>query len=369
VLVALITALLIVNRRRKNAEMAALLSEARFRVLVEQAPEAIIVTDVDSELTVDANKNAFKLFACETFEHLSNRVERYFLSEQPDNLPLSESMLDHRIRALAGEEVKFERAIRNEKGENLICEVRLTRLPSAEHRLLRASWIDVTERKKAEKIMAASLREKEILLREIHHRVKNNLQIISSLLSLQGQAIDNPDVLKILKDSQGRVMSMALIHEQLYRSLSLGSIDIHAYLHDLLPRLVSTLKGSRNIVVQMDIPTINLSLEQAIPFGLILNELITNSLKHAFKGREVGLIEVSATVAGEDVDVIIADNGTGLPADFSLGSVSSLGLQIATMLTDQLKGRICAEPFHGACFRIKFPLHRDKKPATAPPSP
>ncbi|MBI4806466.1 MAG: PAS domain S-box protein [Desulfovibrio sp.] len=359
VLSTLVAALWRMNRRRKLAETDALLSEARFRALVEQAPEAIIVTDVDSNLTVDANKNAFKLFGCETLEQISNRVDLYFLPEQPDHLPLSVSMNDHRTRALAGEEVIFERAIRSAQGIVRICEVRLVLLPSAERRLLRASWIDVTERKHAEAAMASSLREKEILLREIHHRVKNNLQIISSLLSLQGQGTNDPAALSILNDSQGRVMSMALIHQQLYESSDYRGIDAGKYLHKLLSRLVTALKGARTIDLKIEMPAIHMSLDQAIPFGLIMNELVTNSLKHAFRDKSSGMIGISAIEQEDSVVFLIQDDGAGLPPGFTVATAASLGLQIVTMLTDQLHGSLELESQGGTRVRLQLPKKAD----------
>lgn len=355
-LVALITALLASNRRRKIAETAARLSEARVRVLVEQAPEAIIVTDVDRNLTVDANRNAFRLFGCETTEQLNRRVELYFTPEQPDRLPLAESLRNHRDRALAGEEVLFERAIRNAHGENLICEVRLVRLPSANNRLLRASWIDITERKRAEEVISASLREKEILLREIHHRVKNNLQIISSLMTLQEEGVDHPAALEALAVCRGRVSSMAVIHEQIYRTPSLSRIDVADYLQQFLPRIVSVFKGVEDISLELDIAPILLTLDQAIPFGLIINELTTNALKHAFRGREYGTIRLSASLADEMVTLVIEDDGNGLPENFDPTRTSSLGLQIVSMLTKQLHGTLSIEPASGTRFRFQFPL-------------
>ena len=211
-------------------------------------------------------------------------------------------------------------------------------------------------RNRASRVLSASLREKDILLREIHHRVKNNLQIISSLLSLQEQGVDNPNALKVLADSQGRVMSMALIHEQLYRANDFSGIDARKYLQDFLPRLVSAYKGRRDISLRLAAPSINLVLDQAIPFGLIVNELVTNSLKHAFKRRDKGVISVAASVEEGVANLAFSDDGVGLPDSFNLETPTTLGLQIVSMLARQLHGEFTVEPGAGACFRIRFPL-------------
>ena len=217
------------------------------------------------------------------------------------------------------------------------------------------------ERLMFEEDTEASLREKEILLREIHHRVKNNLQIISSLLSLQERNVDNEAALQILAESRGRVASMALIHEQLYRSQTFSNIELEGYLLELLPRLVASFKGHRNIKLEIEAQSVKLCIDQAIPFGLLLNELVTNSLKHAFNGREGGTVRVRVLLDGDDMELLAEDDGVGLPSGLVLEEVSTLGLQIVTLLANQLRGTLCVMPAQGARFRLRFPLPR---PAT-----
>lgn len=197
------------------------------------------------------------------------------------------------------------------------------------------------------------------MLKEIHHRVKNNLQIIFSLLSLQEQNIDNPEAVHILADSQNRVMSMALIHDQLYQSQNLAGISVGDYLTELLPRVKSAYQGSSAVDIRVDVPPLTLTLDQAIPFGLIMNELTTNALKHAFKERDTGVVSITATVEGESVNVVFRDDGVGLPANFDPEGMSSLGLQIVSMLAGQLHGTWSMESEGGTCFRLAFPLRRD----------
>jgi two-component sensor histidine kinase len=177
-------------------------------------------------------------------------------------------------------------------------------------------------------------------------------------LSLQEQGLNNPDAQRILLDCQGRVMSMALVHDQLHRSSNLGGIDMGPYLGELLHRLAASYMGDRDISLEMDIPSIALTLDQAIPFGLIVNELATNAFKHAFNGRTKGTVGVRASVRDENVSVTVEDDGCGLPRDFKLDGLTTLGLQIVTLLTSQLHGTLSVEPNGGAHFRIEFPLHR-----------
>ncbi|KAF0232413.1 MAG: two-component hybrid sensor and [Desulfovibrionaceae bacterium] len=219
--------------------------------------------------------------------------------------------------------------------------------------------IDITERKRAEDRMEASLHEKEILLREIHHRVKNNLQIISSLLSLQKQAVLNPTAQSVLDESRGRIASMAMIHEQLYLSRDFSGLNLGEYLGQFLPRLVSACRGHRNISLVLNAADIPLSLEQAIPFGLILNELATNAIKHGFRNRERGTLRVSASLDDGEVLVEVEDDGEGLPPGMNLAAPETLGLQLVVSLAEQLKGSVSVDSPNGVRFRLRFPVIRN----------
>ncbi|KAF0233319.1 MAG: signal transduction histidine [Desulfovibrionaceae bacterium] len=212
------------------------------------------------------------------------------------------------------------------------------------------------ERLLAEEAMAASLREKEVLLREVHHRVKNNLQIVSSLLSLQEEKVDNPVALAILAESRGRVTSMALIHEQLYRSRDFCEIDAQDYLRQFLSRLVSAYSGGREVSLRLSLCPMHLSLDQAVPFGLIMNELVTNALKHGFKDRGRGELRVEMVREDSGMSIIVEDDGVGLPEGFDLVQAGTLGLQIVVMLAKQLRGGFTVESGHPARFRLLLPL-------------
>jgi len=219
--------------------------------------------------------------------------------------------------------------------------------------------LDITDRKAAEERMAASLREKEVLLAEVHHRVKNNLQIVSSLLSLQEQELDTPQALDALAESQGRIFSMALIHEQLYNSHDFGRIAAKDYLERLLSRLHDSCRGSRDIRLETDLEDVPLTLDQAIPFGLVVNELATNAYKHGLRHAASGRLRVTLRNEGGEVSVTMEDDGCGLPEGFGLERASSLGLLLVGNLCAQLRGRVEAQSRPGSTlFSLRFPLAR-----------
>jgi len=216
---------------------------------------------------------------------------------------------------------------------------------------------DITERKLAEKQIIASLNEKEVLLREIHHRVKNNMQIVSSLLWLQSEHVRDKKDLEIFKDSQNRIMSMSLVHEKLYRSKDLSGIDIKEYITDLTNNLFQSY-GVRagTIEININVGNVSLGIDSSIPCGLIINELVTNSLKYAFPESRKGEIRVSLCNLNENkLELTVGDNGVGIPDDVDFRKTESLGLRLVTILTEnQLHGEINLDRSRGTEFKIKF---------------
>ena len=216
---------------------------------------------------------------------------------------------------------------------------------------------DVTERNNAESQIRQSLQEKEVLLKEVHHRVKNNMQVISSLLSLQEEHITDPAALVSFRDSQNRVRSMALVHEKLYRSESLASINFSEYVEDLLASLKRSYMLA-SIDVRAETDNLRLGVDTAIPCGLIINELVSNALKHAFKGRERGTVCVRINRDGHGgTSMLVEDDGNGLPADFDWRQGGSLGMQLVSMLTEQIGGSLSVHVSTGTRFTITFPTN------------
>lgn len=214
---------------------------------------------------------------------------------------------------------------------------------------------DITEQKQIADQIQASLAEKEVLLKEIHHRVKNNLQIISSLLSLQSGYIEEQQTLETLRAGESRIASMALIHEQLYQSKNLAKIDFVEYIQNLAANLFSSYDvNSEQIILHLNIENILLGLDIAIPYGLIINELISNSLKHAFPNNKQGNIYIDLYATDERYHLIIKDDGVGLPENLDPNNTDSLGLQIVAALTQQLEGSLKITSNNGTKFQIEF---------------
>lgn len=218
---------------------------------------------------------------------------------------------------------------------------------------------DLSERKRAEVQLKTSLQQKELLLKEVHHRVKNNLQVISSIFYLQSQYIKDPQILSILEDSQNRINSMALIHEKLYHLENLAKIDFKDYIHTLVHYLFTSYNINPQLIeLNFNIEDICLNLDQAISCGLLLNELISNSLKHAFPRpiQKQGIITINFTVTQEQQFCLqVEDNGSGLPENLNVKLTPSLGLRLVRALTRQLKGKLEMYNNNGAVFQVVFP--------------
>lgn len=222
---------------------------------------------------------------------------------------------------------------------------------------------DITERKEAEEALKASLRKKEVLLKEIHHRVKNNMQVVSSLLSLQADSVRNDEVLDALKESQSRVAAMALIHETLYQSDDFYELDLGRYTSCLMVCLENTYAASqRGIDIMVNINTAPIGMSKILPCGLILNELVCNALKHAFndmRREQRGRIAIQADTGENGVlTLVVSDNGRGLSKNDEFVNASSLGLKLVRGLVEnQLGGKIEITEDNGTRFTITFPVY------------
>ena len=211
-------------------------------------------------------------------------------------------------------------------------------------------------RLRAERDLLASLREKEVLLKEIHHRVKNNMQIVSSLLTLQARDVTDVAVLDLLAESRARILSMALVHEDLYQTGNLAQVDFLHYLERLAERTRTSVAGAAGVTIALDLEPLSLAIDQAIPLGILCNELLTNALKHAFKNRPPGTVWVELRRGQDQAEVTVRDDGQGLPENFQPGEGATLGLQLVWSLADQLHGQMAAKSEGGAVFTVRFPL-------------
>ncbi|HDP80630.1 MAG TPA: PAS domain S-box protein [Spirochaetes bacterium] len=221
---------------------------------------------------------------------------------------------------------------------------------------------DVTERNRDQRLIAESLKEKEALLKEVHHRVKNNLQVVVSMLNLQRRREKEPSIVQALMESQQRVRAMALIHDRLYRSENMAEIDMRSYARSLVNDLCQGFSGmAGNVRVTVDAEPVSLPIESAIPCGLIINELVSNVFKYAFTGAAAEEPEVIVELKRRGADrvlVKIQDNGRGLPDTVKIGSMESggLGLYLVSLFVKQLGGAVEARTENGAVFEIEFPV-------------
>jgi two-component sensor histidine kinase/PAS domain-containing protein len=223
-------------------------------------------------------------------------------------------------------------------------------------------WVhrDITASKQTEALLQASLREKEALLKEVHHRVKNNLQVITSLLRLEGRRSAQPLTRAVLEDMQGRIRTMAVLHESLYQSGTYASVDLGVYLGQLVHQVFRA-HGLENMRVALilDLASVVVGMDQATPCGLILNELVSNSLKHGFPSWHAGEVRIRlqpVTGAGA-MCLQVRDDGVGLPPDFQSRYKSSLGLQLVADLARQIDGELDIGLGPGACFSVVFTPH------------
>jgi PAS domain S-box-containing protein len=346
--------------QRRRAEAALMQSEARYRLIADNMSDSVWLMDRNFRLTFISpsaeRKRGFshkELLGMPFGEHLAPESRNIFEKRFPGQFPDAQ-LAQKDLPLSATTELEFTR----KDGSTYWAETTLSLIrdrmgnPFGFVGMAR----DITGRKKAEEKVLASLHEKEILLREIHHRVKNNLQIIASLLYLQSINITDPFTLDILREGRSRVKSMALIHEKLYRSEDLALIPFATYLESLVDNLKEAYginEGTVSISVAITPPDLALNIETGIPCGLIINELISNSLKHAFKGGKTGAISITMTqTAPRDYTMIIADNGPGFPSDIDFKNTASLGLQLVNNLVAQLEGDISLDCTSGSAFTM-----------------
>jgi two-component sensor histidine kinase/PAS domain-containing protein len=245
------------------------------------------------------------------------------------------------------------------KGSSINLSVRLSVLPGHEKTWSNVvvSVFDITAHKKAEGKIRASLQEKEVLLKEIHHRVKNNLQVISSLLNLQARHLSDPVARRIFAESQNRVQAIALVHEKLYRSSDLSRIPFDEYVQTLVSNLCHSLDAAeREISPSVDAGGITLAVDVAIPCGLIINELVTNSLKHAVPNRRGGCIQILLRRSDPDrLELIVQDDGVGLPSSLDPRQTPSLGLDLVFTFAEQLGATVDVRRHPGTGYSFVFP--------------
>jgi PAS domain S-box-containing protein len=333
---------------RKQAEMGL----AHLAAIVESSADSIVGKTLDGRI-VSWNQGAERIYGYAAHEVKGRSIGILIPAERAGELP---TLLE---RVGRGERIENYETVRVAKdGRRIPVSLTLSPIKDAAGKITGVSTIsrDITELKRTEAQIAASLKEKEVLLKEIHHRVKNNLQFVSSLLNLQSNVLQDERLLAILRESRDRVRTMALIHEKLYQSSDLARIEFKQHIHDLaLMVFRSYSPGSNAIKLDVQVEAVSLAIETAVPLSFILNEIISNCLKHAFPDGREGRITIQFLQdAHGRFHLVVADNGVGLPPDFSLADSTSLGLRLVQILTDQLSGKLTYRSNGGAQFEVTF---------------
>lgn len=329
-------------------------SEQQFRQIFQNAPIAISLVDYQTHRFIQVNPAHYHLLGYTILELASLTLDDI---SHPDDL---QHNLDYLQQFELGKfnSFRMEKRFIKKNGELVQTNITVSILPDQDGRpkFSLAMIEDITERRQAEDTIKASLLEKETLLQEIHHRVKNNLQIISSLLRLQSRQIRDCQAFELFKESQNRVQAMALIHEKLYQSSSLAQIDCHEYITTLVQYLFRSYQVQKQgITFRVKVNQSSLSIALATPFGLIVNELVSNSLKYAFTETVGGQIFISLQEPKQgQFTLMISDNGKGLPKSLDFRDTNTLGLQLVCRLTKQLNGTIELDRSQGTEFRIVF---------------
>jgi PAS domain S-box-containing protein len=254
----------------------------------------------------------------------------------------------------------FENVYRRKDGSTFIGQLNVTPVRNGAGLLVRVEGMveDITERKQAETKIRAALEEKETLLREVHHRVKNNLQAMIALMEMQASLIPDESTRQFLKELEGQARTMALVYEQLYQSVNLAHVQMAPYLEQLTFYISETFGGRRMVQLDLDAAPIVLDVAQAVPCGMIVNELFTNILKHAFPPGFQGqpMVQITLRLDGETCRLTVADNGVGLPPGFDWQASRSLGLHLVNLwATHQLGGTLNVSGDPGATYTITFP--------------
>lgn len=348
----------VTDRRRALDALAT--SEANFRLLVEHAPFGVVVFRDTTILYL--NKSCLRMLG---YDDLSALYGRSLLDTvvHPRARELVRGHIEDADRGAPLPSMQLP-CIRRD-GSEILIESASSRLLFDGSPAVAGVVRDVTEQHRAEAIrlgaeqaLRESLHEKEMLLKEVHHRVKNNLQVIVSLINLQASKLEEPHARSTFEETRSRVHAIALLHERLYRSKNLGHIDMRDYLEGLASDLSSTNLDQRPITLTVRAEDVYFEMDTAVPVGLIVNELVTNAYKHAFPhdGRAGGAIQVELRCQEGDVVISVADDGAGLPADFDPDNLDSLGLLLISSLSRQLDGELSFETSpHGARGSVRFP--------------
>ncbi len=337
---------------RFQSEKALRDSENKSKSLIRAIPDIMLIINQEGTILDYSSKN-MELMPLKEGEIIGNNISKMGLS--PKDL---ENILKHiKITIMTDtlQSLKYELDV---PSGHRYFESRFIRLnDNSVLSIIR----DITDQKIIENSLKSSLEEKNILLREIHHRVKNNMQIISSLLNLQMKFKNSKEKIEVLKESQGRIKTMAMVHENLYQSKSFSTINFQEYLQRLLADIFYSFGNKPHLKWDLDIEDIEIDIDITIPLGLIINEIVTNSLKYAFENRNEGNISIRLILEADIYRLRVADDGVGIPEEIDFGKTDTLGLQLIENLVKQIDGEIKMDRNHGTVYEISFPQLNSSK--------
>jgi PAS domain S-box-containing protein len=335
---------------RKRAELEVLVSEERYRRLFENSLEGIFQSTPEGRF-IAANPALVRMFGYDsTKEFLEVRSPDLYANpyDREEIIQVIETLGEIRHR-----EVLYRR--RNGMTFHALLNATVVRDAAGRPSHYEGNLTDISDLTRSKTALQAALQEKEILLKEIHHRVKNNMQVISSLLNLQVRYLKDPEAIGVFRDSQQRIRAMALIHEKLYQSENLARVDFGNYIRHLTASLVgSQVKQPGQVEVRTEIENIEFDLKTSIPLGLIINELVSNALKHAFPDDRTGEIVIGLRRTAEGFLLTVRDTGVGTPGEIDIHHAKSMGFQLVSLLARQLDGRFELGPAPGTEFRVYF---------------
>lgn len=342
-----------------EAEEELKLNEETYRELFNAISEAVFIHDLDTYKILDVNETMLRMYGYERHEVIGADVQEF--SATADVAPDVANVFK---LAISRGQKTIEWEAKHKDGHKFWAEVTLRpAMIHGKNRML-ANVRNIANRKKILSELELSLREQEVLLREVHHRVKNNMQVISSLLNLQAEYTQDERLFEIFGETQNRIRTMALIHEKLFKSKSMSAVDFGNYLHSLVSDLINFYSiDRRKIQIHQSIDTMKLDITKAIPCGLIVNELITNAFKYAFPDNREGSIWLTVKAVGENsAEIQVKDNGIGVNSDLDINTTQTMGLRIVRILTEQLQGSIQLDLDQGVCFTLSFKLTDDILP-------
>jgi len=345
----IISGVLVNITERKKAEEALKKSETKYRAIFENVQDVFYQTDNEGNI-IEISPSIERYSGFTREELIGKPVEMVYVDPE-DRKDLLKAIHER------GEVVDYEVRLKTKNNSLIYVSTNAHILFDSNNQLIgiEGSLRDITERTKMEEEIKKSLEEKEMLLKEIHHRVKNNLMVISSLLNLQSRYIKDKEALSIFKESQSRAKSMALIHEKLYSSTDLKRIDFGDYIRTLSSDLFQTyVADPSRIKMNINVENIMLDINTAIPLGLIVNELVSNSMKHAFPNGRNGELNIDFHTKDDNLVLMVSDDGVGFPEDLDYKNTDSLGLQLVNSLTGQIDGNIELDRSKGTAFKITF---------------